>query len=174
MTAKKVIAVELDTKMCDILKSRFIAYNNLEIINEDILKLDINEIAPNAKIVANLPYYITSSIIMYLLKSNVKDITVLIQKEVAERITAKPGEKLAGAITYYVDYYADSKIVGNVDSKSFIPSPNVESSIVRLMKLDEPRVKVKDEKLLFNLIRENFTKRRKTRYFKTIKYKRKH
>ncbi len=160
--AKKVIAVELDPKMCDILRSRFIAYNNLEIINEDILKLDINEIAPNAKIVANLPYYITSSIIMYLLKSNVKDITVLIQKEVAERITAKPGEKLAGAITYYVDYYADSKIVGNVDSKSFIPSPNVESSIVRLMKLDEPRVKVKDEKLLFNLIKENFTKRRKT------------
>jgi len=88
--AKKVICVELDQNMCRILKERFIAYNNIEIINEDILKLDINEIAPNAKVIANLPYYITTPIISHLLKNNIKDITVLIQKEVAERICAKP------------------------------------------------------------------------------------
>ncbi len=87
--AKKVICIELDQNMCRILKERFIAYNNIEIINEDILKLDINEIAPNAKVIANLPYYITTPIISHLLKNNIKDITVLIQKEVAERICAK-------------------------------------------------------------------------------------
>lgn len=160
--AKKVIAVELDSKMCEILRSRFIAYNNLEIINQDILNLDINKIAKNVKVVANLPYYITSSIIIYLLENQVSDITVLIQKEVAERISAKPGEKIAGAITYFVNYYADCKIIGNVGKESFIPSPNVESSIVKINRLEKPRVKVQDEKLFFDLIKTNFTKRRKT------------
>lgn len=160
--ANKVIVIELDPKMCEILKSRFIAYNNIEIINEDILKLDINNLAKQAKVVANLPYYITTSIITKLLKTNIKDITILIQKEVAERICSKPGEKQAGAITYFVNYYADCKIVGNVGKECFIPSPKVESSIVRLTKLDKPRVKVNSEDLFFNIIKENFTKRRKT------------
>ena len=160
--AKKVIVVELDEKMCEILRTRFLAYNNLEIINKDILKLDINQIAPNAKVVANLPYYITTSIITTLLKTNIKDITILIQKEVAERICCMPGDKDAGAITYFVSYYADSKIIGNVGKECFIPSPKVESSIVKITKLERPRVYVKDEDLLFKLIKENFSKRRKT------------
>ncbi len=160
--AKKVIAIELDPKMCKILKERFMLYNNIEIINDDVLKIDINKIAPNAKVIANLPYYITTPIISYLLKNDIKDITVLIQKEVAERICAKPGEKQAGAITYLVAYYADSKIIGDVSKTSFIPNPKVESSIVKLTKLDKPRVQVKDEAFLFDLIKTNFTKRRKT------------
>lgn len=160
--AKKVIAVELDPKMCKILKERFIAYNNIEIINEDILKVDINKIAPNVKVVANLPYYITTSIITHLLKTNIKDITILIQKEVADRICATPGKKTAGAITYFVNYYADSFIVADVEKEKFIPSPKVTSSIIKLTKLEKPRVEVKDEKLFFELIKTNFTKRRKT------------
>ena len=160
--AKKVYAVELDKKMCEIIKSRFIAYNNLEIINQDILKIDINKIAPNAKVVANLPYYITTTIITELLKTQIKDITILIQKEVAERICSNPGESKAGAITYFVNYYADSKIIQNVGKDKFIPSPKVESSIVEITKLKTPRVKVNDEKLFFELIKTNFTKRRKT------------
>lgn len=160
--AKKVIAVELDSKMCCILEDRFKLFNNVTIINEDILKLDINEIASNAKIVANLPYYITTPIITELLKSNIKDITVLIQKEVAERICAIPGDKEAGAITYYVNYYADASKVIDVPKEFFIPSPKVESAIINLKKLESPRVKVNDEKLLFELIKNNFSKRRKT------------
>ncbi len=160
--AKKVIAVELDPKMVEILKQRFVLYENFEILNEDILKVDIDKIAPNAKVVANLPYYITTSIVTKLLTTNIKDITILIQKEVAERISCNPGDKDAGAITYYVNYYADAKIIGDVHKESFIPSPEVESSIVRLTKLAHPRVDVKDETLLFEMIRENFTKRRKT------------
>lgn len=160
--AKKVISVELDPKMCMILNERFKLYNNVEIINEDILKLDIEKIAPKAKIVANLPYYITTPIITELLKSNVKDITVLIQKEVADRICAKPGEKEAGAITYYVNYYADAIKVQDVPKEYFIPNPKVESTIINLKKLEQPRVKVNNEKKFFDLIKNNFTKRRKT------------
>ena len=149
-------------KMCDILKSRFIAYNNLEIINKDILDIDIDKTIPNAKVVANLPYYITTSIITELLKTNVKDITILIQKEVAERICKQPGKSKAGAITYFVNYYADSKIVKNVGKEEFIPSPKVDSSVVKITKLEKPRVTVDNEKLFFDLIKTNFTKRRKT------------
>ena len=160
--AKKVIAVELDPNMVEIISDRFKMYDNIEIINEDILKLDINKLAPKAKIVANLPYYITTSIITELIKTNITDITILIQKEVAERICATPGDKKAGAITYFVNYYADAERVANVSKESFIPAPEVESAIVRIKKLSEPRVKVKNEELLFKLIKENFTKRRKT------------
>ena len=160
--AKKVIAVELDPKMVEIISERFKMYDNIEIINEDILKLDINKLAPKAKVVANLPYYITTSIVTELIKANITDITILIQKEVAERICAKPGDKKAGAITYFVNYYADAEIVTNVSKDSFIPAPEVESSIVRIKKLPEPRIKVKNEELLFKLIKANFTKRRKT------------
>ena len=160
--AKKVIAVEIDSKMVQILQERFKLYNNVEIIQDDILHVDINKIVPKAKIVANLPYYITTSIITKLLNTNIKDITVLIQKEVAERICAEPGTKKAGAITYFVKYYADSKIVADVPRECFIPSPEVESAVVKITKRDEKAVKVDNEKLFFEIIKTNFTQRRKT------------
>lgn len=163
--AKKVIAVELDEKMVEILKDRFKLYNNIEILNEDILKVDIDKISLNVKtvkIVANLPYYITTQIVTKLLKTNVKDITILIQKEVAQRICAKPGEKKAGAITYFVNYYADAQILQNVAKESFIPSPEVESSIVKIKIRDKKRVEVKNEEQFFEIIRTNFNQRRKT------------
>lgn len=160
--ANKVIAVELDKKMVEILNDRFKLYNNVEIINEDILKIDINKISSNVKIVANLPYYITSSIITKLIKENVRDITLLIQKEVAERICADTGTKKAGAITYFVKYYADAKIIGEVPKESFVPSPEVTSSIVKIIKRKEKIVKVKNEELFFEIIKANFSKRRKT------------
>lgn len=160
--ANKVKCIELDKKMVEILKDRFKLYNNVEIINDDILEVNINKIAANAKIVANLPYYITTSIITKLIKEEIKDITILIQKEVAERICAETGTKKAGAITYFVKYYADAKIIGEVPKEAFIPSPEVTSSIVKITKKNEIEIKVKDEKLLFEIIRENFSKRRKT------------
>ena len=160
--AKKVIAVEIDSKMVQILQERFKLYNNVEIIQDDLLHVDIDKIAPKAKIVANLPYYITTSIITKLLNTNIKDITVLIQKEVAERICAEPGTKKAGAITYFVKYYADSKIVADVPRECFIPSPEVESAVVKITKRDEKTVKVDNEKLFFEIIKTNFTQRRKT------------
>lgn len=160
--AKKVIAVELDDKMIAILNERFKLYNNVEIIHEDILNVDIDKIAPKAKVVANLPYYITTSIITKLLKTNIKDITVLIQKEVAERICAIPGSKKAGAITYFVNYYANAEIVGNVSKEAFIPNPEVESSIVKLKIRENKLVEVKNETMFFEIIRANFNQRRKT------------
>lgn len=160
--AEKVIAVELDDKMIAILNERFKLYNNVEIIHEDILNVDIDKIAPKAKVVANLPYYITTSIITKLLKTNIKDITVLIQKEVAERICAIPGSKKAGAITYFVNYYANAKIVGNVSKEAFIPNPEVESSIVKLKIRENKLVEVKNETMFFEIIRANFNQRRKT------------
>ena len=160
--ASKVIAVELDSNMVQILEDRFKLYNNVQIIQDDILHVDIDKIAPKAKIVANLPYYITTSIITKLLNTNIKDITILIQKEVAERICAEPGTKKAGAITYYVKYYTDSKIVANVPKECFIPSPEVESAVVKITKRNEKAVKVNNEKLFFDIIKTNFTQRRKT------------
>lgn len=160
--ANNVIAIELDSKMVEILNERFKLYKNVEILNEDILKIDINKIAPNAKVVANLPYYITTSIITNLLKTNIRDITILIQKEVAERICAIPGTKNAGSITYFVNYYAEAKVLANVAKESFIPSPEVESSIVRLKIRDKRLVDVKNEKLFFEIIKTNFNQRRKT------------
>ena len=160
--ANMVIAVELDAKMVKILEERFKLYNNVQIIQDDILHVNIDKIVPKAKVVANLPYYITTSIITKLLNTNIKDITILIQKEVAERICAEPGTKKAGAITYYVKYYADSKIIANVPKEYFIPSPEVESSIVKITKKDEKAVKVNNEKLFFDIIKTNFTQRRKT------------
>ena len=160
--AEKVIAVELDDKMIAILNERFKLYNNVEIIHEDILNVDIDKIAPKAKVVANLPYYITTSIITKLLKTNIKDITVLIQKEVAERICAIPGSKKAGAITYFVNYYANAEIVGNVSKEAFIPNPEVESSIVKLKIRENKLVEVKNENMFFEIIRANFNQRRKT------------
>lgn len=160
--ANKVIAIELDSKMVSILKDRFKLYNNVQIVQDDILNVDIDKIAPKAKVVANLPYYITTSIITKLIKTNIKDITILIQKEVAERICAEPGTKRAGAITYFVKYFADSKINANVPKEYFIPAPEVESSIVKIVKRDKKAAKVNNENLFFEIIKINFTQRRKT------------
>ena len=160
--AKKVYAIELDKNMVNILQKRFMLYDNIEIINKDVLNIDLDELAPNAKIVANLPYYITTPIITHVLKSKIESITVLIQKEVAERICAKTGTKKAGAITYFIEYYAKASIIANVPKESFIPQPKVESSIVKIEKMDNNNYNVKDEQLLFDIIKTNFSQRRKT------------
>lgn len=170
--AGKVICVELDDKMIDILKERFFLYENFEIINEDILKVDLHKLIKeerngnikNVKIVANLPYYITTPIIMKLLEErlDLQSITVMVQKEVAERLIAVPGEKFTGAITYSVYYYADSENVRVVDKSSFIPEPSVESEVINLKIRENPPVKVNNEELFFKLIKIAFMQRRKT------------
>lgn len=171
--AKKVIAIELDGRMLRILQDRFSLYDNLEIINQDVLKVDINEIIQkekmeneikSTKIVANLPYYITTPIIMKLLeeKGDFESITVMIQKEVADRLCAKPGDKLSGAITYSVYYYAEAKEVLKVPHTSFIPEPEVDSEVIKLDIRKEPPVHVEDDKILFKIIKYAFMQRRKT------------
>ena len=169
--AGKVIAVELDENMIKILEDRFKLYNNFYLINEDILKIDLKElIASNlnnlkkVKIVANLPYYITTPIIMKLLegKLDIDSITVMVQKEVADRITARPGDKLSGAITYSVNYYAEAEKVILVGKESFIPSPEVDSEVIKLNILKEPPVKVENEETFFKIIKASFMQRRKT------------
>lgn len=171
--AGKVIAIELDERMIDILKNRFFMYNNFEIINEDVLKVDLNKLIQEnkeqlglkkTKIVANLPYYITTPIIMKLLeeKLDIESITVMIQKEVADRLTAIPGGKNSGAITYTVYYYATSEEVLTVPNNSFIPEPEVESEVIKLNLRKEPVIQVTDEKKFFALIKAAFMQRRKT------------
>lgn len=169
--ARRVIAIELDERMIKILTDRFKLYNNFELINEDVLKVDLkklifeNAIAEGkAKIVANLPYYITTPIIMKLLedKLNIASITVMVQKEVADRMTAKPGDKLSGAITYSVNYYAEAKEIVLVGKESFIPSPEVDSKVIKLQIRDFPPVNIEDEEVFFKVIRASFMQRRKT------------
>lgn len=169
--AGKVIAIELDKKMITILEDRFKLYNNFNLINEDVLKVDLNKLIEenisefeNVKIVANLPYYITTPIIMKLLedKLKVKSITVMVQKEVADRITAKPGDKLSGAITYSVDYYAEAESKVFVERDSFIPAPEVDSEVIKLTIRENPKVEPLDEELFFKLIKASFMQRRKT------------
>lgn len=169
--AKKVICIELDTRMIKILKSRFSLYNNFELINEDILKVNLKEIiqtelekVQKVKIVANLPYYITTPIIMKLLedKLNIESITVMVQKEVAKRLTAKPGSKLSGAITYAVNYYSEPEEIIIVPNSSFVPEPEVESEVIKLDLRSTPPVNVEDEELFFKLIKISFMQRRKT------------
>ena len=170
--AGKVICVELDDRMIDILKERFFLYENFEIINEDILKVDLHKLIKeekngnikNVKIVANLPYYITTPIIMKLLEErlDLQSITVMVQKEVAERLIAVPGEKFTGAITYSVYYYADSENVRIVDKSSFIPEPSVESEVINLKIRENPSVNVNNEELFFKLIKIAFMQRIKT------------
>ena len=140
--AKKVIAIELDKKMIKVLQDRFLLYTNLEIINEDVLKVDLKEVIEKngfktAKVVANLPYYITTPIIMQLLEKKlpIETITVMIQKEVAERLTAIPGDKNSGAITYSVYYYSNPKVILNVENYKFIPAPEVDSQVIKLVKV---------------------------------------
>lgn len=173
--AGKVIAVELDKRMIEILTDRFSLYKNFELINEDILKVELDKlIADNlnrldlglnkVKIVANLPYYITTPIIMKLLeeKLNIDSITVMIQKEVADRLIEIPGGKNTGAITYSVYYYAEAKKILNVMPNSFIPEPAVESEVINLKIRHENIVEVKNEKLMFKIIKYAFMQRRKT------------
>ena len=171
--AKKVICIELDKKMIKILNDRFIAYSNIELINEDVLKVDLsklikeekeNDNIKNVKIVANLPYYITTPIIMKLLEDNldIKSITVMIQKEVAERLIEIPGGKNTGAITYTVYYYCESKEIREVPNTSFIPMPEVTSEVINLELRDTPAVKVENKKVFFNIIKSAFMQRRKT------------
>lgn len=171
--AKKVIAIELDPRMINILQERFSLYDNLELIHEDVLKVDLNKKIEEekklndidkVKIVANLPYYITTPIIMKLLedKLDVESITVMIQKEVAKRIAAPTGGKLSGAITYSVNYYSIAEEIVVVPNTSFIPAPEVESEVIKLVIRKEPPVELKDEEKFFKLIKASFMQRRKT------------
>lgn len=171
--AKKVIAIELDNRMIEILQDRFSLYNNIEIINKDVLKVNLNEIIQkekqelgikSAKIVANLPYYITTPIIMKLLeeKGDFESITVMIQKEVADRLCETPGGKLSGAITYSVYYYAEAKEVLKVLHTAFIPAPEVDSEVINLKIRKQPPVKTENEERLFKIIKYAFMQRRKT------------
>jgi 16S rRNA (adenine1518-N6/adenine1519-N6)-dimethyltransferase len=169
-SARKVIAVEIDKNLIPILGETLAEYDNVTVINEDILKLDINRLVAeeNAgkpiKVVANLPYYITTPIIMGLFESHVplQSITVMVQKEVADRMQVGPGSKDYGALSLAVQYYAKPYIAANVPPNCFIPRPGVGSAVIRLTRYEEPPVTVKDESLLFKLIRASFNQRRKT------------
>ena len=168
--AGKVIAVEIDKVLIPILKDTLSDYDNLTIINEDILKVDINKIVNEMnngkpiKVVANLPYYITTPIIMGLFEAHVpiENITVMVQKEVALRMQASPGTKDYGALSLAVQFYALPYIVANVPPNCFMPRPNVGSAVIRLTLLKDCPVKVNNEKLMFSLIRASFNQRRKT------------
>lgn len=169
--AREVIAVEIDTKLIPILKEDTLSYyDNITIINEDILKVDINKIVQEhndgkpIKVVANLPYYITTPIIMGLFESHVPidSITIMVQKEVAERMQVGPGTKDYGALSLAVQYYAKPKVILNVPASCFMPRPNVDSAVIRLEAYSEPPVEVIDEQLMFKLIRASFNQRRKT------------
>lgn len=168
--AREVVAVEIDNSLIPILEDTLSEYNNVTIINDDILKVDINKLVEehNAgkpiKVVANLPYYITTPIIMGLFekKVNVDSITVMVQKEVADRMKSGPGSKDYGALSLAVQYYSKPEIVANVPPNCFMPRPNVSSAVIRLKLYDEMAVKVENENLLFRLIRASFNQRRKT------------
>ncbi|MBR5967897.1 MAG: 16S rRNA (adenine(1518)-N(6)/adenine(1519)-N(6))-dimethyltransferase RsmA [Lachnospiraceae bacterium] len=169
--AGKVIAVEIDRTLVPILENDTLsAYDNFRIINEDVLKLDLKKLIEEEnggrpiKVAANLPYYITTPIVMKLLEERlpIDNITVMVQKEVAERMQAVPGSKDYGALSLAVQYYADAYIAANVPPNCFMPRPNVGSAVIRLTLHPEPPVKVRDEKLMFALIRASFNQRRKT------------
>ena len=168
--AGKVIAVEIDRNLIPILEDTLGGYDNVRIINEDVLKLDIhrlvweeNEGRP-IKVVANLPYYITTPIIMGLFEEHVPvvSITVMVQKEVADRMQTGPGSKDYGALSLAVQYYADTYIVANVPPNCFMPRPKVGSAVIRLNRYEKPPVEVEDERLMFDIIRASFNQRRKT------------
>lgn len=168
--AREVVAVEIDKNLFPILSDTLKNYSNVTVINEDILKLDICKLAEEKnqgkpiKVVANLPYYITTPIIMGLFESHVPidSITIMVQKEVAERMQEKPGSKEYGALSLAVQYYAKPEIVANVPPNCFMPRPNVGSAVIRLTRHEKPPVEVEDEKLMFRIIRASFNQRRKT------------
>ena len=169
-SAREVIAVEIDKALIPILGDTLKDYSNVTVINDDILKVDINKIVQEKnngqpiKVVANLPYYITTPIIMGLFESHVplKSITVMVQKEVADRMQVGPGTKDYGALSLAVQYYAKPEVVANVPPNCFIPRPNVGSAVIRLTRYENPPVKAEDEKFMFSLIRASFNQRRKT------------
>ena len=168
--AREVVVVEIDKALIPILGDTLSAYDNVTVINEDILKVDINALAQERnggkpiKVVANLPYYITTPIIMGLFESHVPidSITIMVQKEVADRMKMGPGSKEYGALSLAVQYYAKPEIVANVPPNCFMPRPNVGSAVIRLTRHEKPIVDVEDEKLMFRLIRASFNQRRKT------------
>lgn len=168
--AGKVIAVEIDRNLIPILEDTLSEYHNVRVINEDVLKLDLRKLADEEnggkaiKVVANLPYYITTPIIMGLFENHVpvESITVMVQKEVADRMQTGPGNKDYGALSLAVQYYAEPYIVANVPPNCFMPRPKVGSAVIRLTRHEKPPVEVKDEKLMFDIIRASFNQRRKT------------
>ena len=168
--AREVAAVEIDRKLIPILNDTLSEYDNVTIINDDILKVDINKLAEEKnggrpiKVVANLPYYITTPIIMGLFESHVPldSITIMVQKEVADRMQTGPGSKDYGALSQAVQFYAKPEIVVNVPPECFMPRPNVGSAVIRLKRHETRPVDVKDEKLMFRIIRASFNQRRKT------------
>ena len=171
--AGKVLCIELDPRMINILNDRFSNYENFEIINEDVLKVDLNKIIKlnkkngnikNVKIVANLPYYITTPIIMKLLeeKLDIESITVMIQKEVADRLIEIPGGKNTGAITHTVYYYCESEKIMEVPNSSFIPEPEVTSEVIKMNLRNKPVVEIANPKVMFMIIKSAFMQRRKT------------
>ena len=168
--ARQVVAVEIDKMLIPILEDTLSEYDNVEVINQDVLKVDIKSLAKEKndgkpiKVLANLPYYITTPIIMGLFESGVpiESITIMVQKEVADRMQTGPGSKEYGALSLAVQYYADAKVMLNVSATCFMPRPNVDSAVIKLTRHKEPVVEVKDEKLMFRVIRASFNQRRKT------------
>ncbi len=167
--AGHVTAVEIDDKLIPILTDMMQGYDNFTLIHDDILKVDLDALAKEAggrpfKVVANLPYYITTPIVMELLEKKlpIESITIMVQKEVAERMQACPGTKVYGALSLAVQYYADAEIEMEVSPSSFLPPPQVSSTVIKLTRYEKPPVEVEDEKLMFRLIRDSFNQRRKT------------
>ena len=168
--AGKVVAVEIDRNLLPILQETLADYDNVKVIHADVLSLDLEKLVQEEnggrpiKVVANLPYYITTPIIMALFEQHVPlaNVTVMVQKEVAARMKSGPGSKDYGALSLAVQYYAEPYIVANVTCNCFMPRPNVDSAVIRLTRYEEPPVQVKDEKMLFKIIRASFNQRRKT------------
>lgn len=168
--AGKVVAVEIDRNLLPILQETLADYDNVKVIHADVLSLDLEKLVQEKnggrpiKVVANLPYYITTPIIMALFEQHVPlaNVTVMVQKEVAARMKSGPGSKDYGALSLAVQYYAEPYIVANVPCNCFMPRPNVDSAVIRLTRYEEPPVQVKDEKMLFKIIRASFNQRRKT------------
>lgn len=167
--ARQVVAVEIDKMLIPILEDTLSEYDNVEVINQDVLKVDIKSLAEEKnngkpiKVVANLPYYITTPIIMGLFESGVPidSITIMVQKEVADRMQTGPGSKDYGALSLAVQFYATAKVILNVSATCFMPRPNVDSAVIKLTRHKEPTVNVADEKLMFKIIRASFNQRRK-------------
>ncbi|MBQ7385139.1 MAG: 16S rRNA (adenine(1518)-N(6)/adenine(1519)-N(6))-dimethyltransferase RsmA [Ruminococcus sp.] len=168
--AKKVVSVELDTRLLPVLAETLDEFGNFKVINADVMKLDLNKVIEeefegmDVVVCANLPYYITSPIIMKLLEDKlpIKALTVMVQKEAADRLCAKVGSRESGAVTVAVNYYSEAEKLFSVSRGSFMPAPNVDSAVIRLNVADKPRVDVKDEKLFFKMIKSAFAQRRKT------------
>ena len=168
--ARQVVAVEIDKMLIPILEDTLSEYDNVEVINQDVLKVDIKSLAEEKnngkpiKVVANLPYYITTPIIMGLFESGVPidSITIMVQKEVADRMQTGPGSKDYGALSLAVQYYATAKVILNVSATCFMPRPNVDSAVIKLTRHKEPTANVAEEKLMFKIIRASFNQRRKT------------